>query len=104
MPKYEKEREEMANQLELMTNRQKEVLGLIARGFSNAEIAAELFVQPRTVEHHINAIYGILALNSTGGDNARVKAVLVYQQECQIADTRTWLIGKIDKLLDEVRI
>ncbi len=92
------------NQLELMTERQKEVLELIARGFSNAEIAAELFVQPRTVEHHINAIYGILALNSTGRDNARVKAVLVYQQECQIADARIRFIDKIDKLLEEVRM
>ncbi|HEV2108123.1 MAG TPA: AAA family ATPase [Thermomicrobiales bacterium] len=40
----------------LLTAREAEVLVLIAAGETNAEIAAQLFLSPKTVEHHVSAI------------------------------------------------
>jgi DNA-binding CsgD family transcriptional regulator/tetratricopeptide (TPR) repeat protein len=39
-----------------LTNRQVEVLALIAHGLSNAEIGERLFISPKTVDHHVSAI------------------------------------------------
>ena len=39
-----------------LTNRQIEVLALMADGSSNAEIADRLFISPKTVDHHVSAI------------------------------------------------
>jgi len=93
----------MANPLDSITERPMEVLGLMARGLNNTEIANKLFIELRTVETHINTIYSTLALDSDSWGNARVRAVLAYQQEPQIANARIRLISKIDKLLDEVQ-
>jgi len=40
-----------------LTRREAEVLGLLAAGHSNKEIAAELFLSERTVERHITTVY-----------------------------------------------
>ena len=40
-----------------LTGREREVLGLIAQGHSNAEIAAHLFLSPKTVRNHISSIF-----------------------------------------------
>jgi DNA-binding NarL/FixJ family response regulator len=40
-----------------LTDRQVEVLRLIAEGLSNREIATRLVVSPRTAEHHVQDIY-----------------------------------------------
>jgi DNA-binding CsgD family transcriptional regulator len=47
-----------------LTNRQVEVLELIAGGLSNAEIADQLFISKKTVEHHVSAIFTKLGVGS----------------------------------------
>jgi len=40
-----------------LTEREREILGLIAQGYGNAEIAARLFLSPKTVRNHISSIF-----------------------------------------------
>jgi DNA-binding CsgD family transcriptional regulator len=47
-----------------LTPREVEVLGLVATGMTNAQIAAELFLSPRTVETHLTSIYHKLGVTS----------------------------------------
>jgi DNA-binding CsgD family transcriptional regulator len=54
-----------------LTNRQIEVLALMADGLSNAEIANRLFISPKTVDHHVSAILAKLDART------RVEAVSV---------------------------
>lgn len=62
-----------------LTPRQQEVLSLIARGFSNAGIAAELNLARKTVENYINEIYGSLGIDTAGDQiQPRVRAVLMF--------------------------
>jgi HD-GYP domain-containing protein (c-di-GMP phosphodiesterase class II) len=49
-----------------LTKRELEVLRLVARGRSTKEIAAVLVVSPRTVEHHVEAIYAKAGVRSRG--------------------------------------
>jgi non-specific serine/threonine protein kinase len=44
--------------------REVEVLGLVARGLTNAQIARELFISPNTVNRHLNSIYRKLGVGS----------------------------------------
>jgi DNA-binding CsgD family transcriptional regulator len=59
--------------LDSLTPREREVLALLARGMSNAEIGASLGVSPKTVMHHTVAIYRKLGVR--GRAEAAVRAV-----------------------------
>ena len=47
-----------------LSSREVEVLRLVAAGLTNAEVAAQLFVSPRTVNSHLTAIYAKLGVAS----------------------------------------
>ena len=64
--------------LKTLTRRELEVLSLMAKACTNSTIASILYIQPRTVEHHINSIFSKLGIASENGQHARVQAVLAY--------------------------
>src|SRR4051794_29767513 len=64
--------------LEGLTAREREVLGLMAEGRSNAAIAEALVVTERAVEKHVTSIFSKLDLTPTVEDHRRVLAVLAY--------------------------
>jgi len=66
------------SRVDKLTPREREILGLIAEGRSNAAIARSLFITTRAVERHINAIFSRLELPESAESNRRVQAVLVY--------------------------
>ena len=51
-------------QVGLLSQREREVLALLKRGLSNPEIAAELFISPKTAAHHVSRILAKLNLRS----------------------------------------
>jgi len=64
--------------LEGLTERELDVLGLMAEGKTNRAISEQLFVSERGVERHVTAIFGKLDLPATAQDHRRVLAVLAY--------------------------
>jgi DNA-binding NarL/FixJ family response regulator len=64
--------------IERMTCRQREVLGLMAEGASNAAIAERLFVSEKAVLKHVAHIYDALELDQSADDHRRVLAVVRY--------------------------
>jgi DNA-binding NarL/FixJ family response regulator len=64
--------------LEQLTPREREVLGLMAEGRSNAAIAEQLVVTDRAVEKHVTSIFGKLGLSAAPEDHRRVLAVLRF--------------------------
>lgn len=64
--------------LDHLTPREREVLGHMAQGRSNAGIAAALFVTEKAVGKHTNNIFAKLGLTAAEDDNRRVLAVLAY--------------------------
>ena len=64
--------------LDRLTPREREVLGLMAEGRSNAAIAVRLFVTEKAVSKHTNNIFAKLGLPPSEDDNRRVLAVLTY--------------------------
>jgi len=64
--------------LDELSPREREVLGLMAEGRSNAAIAAELVVTERAVEKHVTSIFSKLNLAPAAEDHRRVLAVLAF--------------------------
>jgi len=64
--------------LEHLTEREREVLALMAEGRSNRGIAERLCVTEHTVEKHVKSIFGTLRLPPSPDDHRRVLAVVTY--------------------------
>jgi DNA-binding NarL/FixJ family response regulator len=64
--------------LDALTPREREVLALIAEGYSNSAVAARLVVTERAVEKHVTSIFGKLGFGSAPDHHRRVLAVLAY--------------------------
>ena len=64
--------------LEGLTDRERQVLGLMAEGRSNNAISEELVVTERAVEKHVTSIFSKLGLTATPQDHRRVLAVLAF--------------------------
>ncbi|MGO1542751.1 MAG: response regulator transcription factor [Gulosibacter sp.] len=61
-----------------LTDREYEVLGYMAMGAANSEIAERLFVTEKAVAKHINGMFAKLSLSDTTVSSRRVQAVLMY--------------------------
>jgi DNA-binding NarL/FixJ family response regulator len=66
------------NPLDALTDREREVLSLMAEGRSNYAIQERLYINTRTVETHVRNILMKLGLEDTPDDHRRVLAVLTY--------------------------
>lgn len=73
-------RKRTASPIDALSDRERQVLRLMASGSSNGTIAAELFVAPKTVEHHTRSIFTKLGLRNDDG-HRRVLAVIEYLRE-----------------------
>jgi len=64
--------------LSALSTREREVLGLLAAGLSNAGIAAELVLSERTIDAHLRSVFGKLELPDSKHDNRRVQAAAIW--------------------------
>lgn len=64
--------------LDLLTDRQRQILALVAAGLSNSAIAERVFMSQKSVEYHLTQIYQQLEVATDPTANARVQAVLRY--------------------------
>jgi DNA-binding NarL/FixJ family response regulator len=64
--------------LDQLTARERDILGLMAQGWSNKAICEQLKVSPKTVESHVGSIFAKLGLVPGTDDHRRVLAVLMY--------------------------
>ncbi|MBM7505934.1 response regulator transcription factor [Agromyces aurantiacus] len=71
-------RRRRADPLAALTNREREVLGLLAEGLSNRAIGDRLFITERTVETHVTNLFTKLGLGDDETTHRRVLAVLTF--------------------------
>jgi DNA-binding NarL/FixJ family response regulator len=64
-----------------LTERERDVLALMAEGRSNNAIAERLLVSPKTLETHITRIFQRLHLSESADDHRRVLAVLAFLRD-----------------------
>ena len=72
---------------EMLTNREQQVLQLIAKGLSNREISRHLSISESTAENHIHNIYTKLQISNRAQAVAHVLQALLAQQN-QIVGNR----------------
>jgi DNA-binding NarL/FixJ family response regulator len=71
-------RQRRENPLARLSEREREVLGLVAEGLNNDAIARRLFITDRTVESHVTKVLQKLDIDDHGEGHRRVLAVLAY--------------------------
>jgi DNA-binding NarL/FixJ family response regulator len=71
-------RQRRTDPLEVLSEREREVLSLVAEGLSNRAIAQQLFIAERTVEVHTRHVFTKLGLLEDDLNNRRVLAALTY--------------------------
>ncbi len=64
--------------LDVLTPREREVLSLMAEGYSNSGIARRLFVSEGTVEKHVHSLLPKLQIPESQDDHRRVLAVITF--------------------------
>jgi DNA-binding NarL/FixJ family response regulator len=74
---------ESTSPLVALSDREREVLAVMATGRSNAMIATTLYMSVRAVEKHISSIFQKLDLADEGDVNRRVLAVLAYLEAAE---------------------
>ena len=74
-------RRRAASPLDALTEREREVLALMAEGRSNQAIGDRVHLSPKTIETHVHAIFTKLGLEPTPDDHRRVLAVVTYLRE-----------------------
>lgn len=67
--------------LEQLTERERDILELMAAGRSNSAISEMLFLSPKTIETHVRSMFNKLKLPVAADDHRRVLAVLTYLRE-----------------------
>ena len=69
------------SRLSPLTQREREVLRLLAAGLSNAGIAAQLVLSERTIDAHLRSVFDKLDLPGSRHDNRRIQAAAVWAHE-----------------------
>jgi serine/threonine-protein kinase len=68
------------NPLGTLTEREREILALMAQGHSNDSICGQLVISRRTVESHVSSVFAKLGITESPDNSRRVLAVLTYLQ------------------------
>ncbi len=69
--------------MEALSDRQREILALVASGMSNGAIAQKLFMSSKSVEYHLTQIYAHLQVSTDTSANARVQAAILFADTCR---------------------